>query len=722
MPKADFLFEIGCEEIPVGYIEPALAQLAGNLAAHLDVQRLGHGPLQRFATARRLALLVPALDREQADREEELTGPPLAAAYRDGQPTPAALGFARSQGVALEALHTLETPRGSYLALKRRVPGRPAAELLAAELPGLILGLRFPKTMTWGDGSLRFARPIRWLVALLGEEVLPLSLGSLRAGRVSAGRRQSAAVAISIPRAGDYAACLRAAGVEPDPRRRREQVLAAARASAAEQGGRLVEDEELADTVNYLSEWPVALAGRFAPAMLALPRAVVTTAMKAHQRYFSVEDAAGALAPAFVVILNGERPEPDELRRGNERVLAARLADARFYWEADRRTGLAGLRQRLDSVLWIEGFGSLGQRSERLRVLAGHLAAALPERTVDHEALDWAALHCKADLASEMIKDGKEFTKLLGLMGREYALAEGVPAARAALLYEHVLPRQAGDALPATLAGTLLALADRLDAIVGLWLAGFAPTGSKDPYALRRQALACLRLLLEPSLPLCLSQLLDAALAGYPQVSPAALRPALLDFFLGRFEGLMEEAGVAPDIFDAVVDSGETRVLDLQARALALNGLRGDAAFERLVIGARRVGNILAKEEVGLAAERAQADLECWAAGRAPLPYGYDPGRMVEAAERALHAAVAAAAPALRDEIGERRYGDAYRRLAGLSASIDAYFDGVMVNVEDEALRANRLAFLRNLAQLFLHLANFSRVVLEGERESAPER
>ena len=466
----------------------------------------------------------------------------------------------------------------------------------------------------------------------------------------------------------------------------------------------------------------MALAGSFAPALLSLPRAVVTTAMKAHQRYFSVEDATGALASTFIVILNGERPDLAELRRGNERVLAARLADARFYWEADRRTGLAGLCRRLETVLWIEGFGSLAERSERLRVLAGRLAAALPDRPLDRESLDWAARHCKADLASEMIKDGKEFTKLQGLMGREYALAEGLPAARAALLYEHVLPRQAGDALPASLEGTLLALADRLDAIVGLWLAGFAPTGSKDPYALRRQALACLRLLLENSLPLCLGELLDAALAGYPQAKPGELRPVLLDFLLGRFEGLMEEAGVAPDIFDAVVDSGETRVLDLRARALALNGLRGDAAFERLVMGARRVGNILAKEQVILSTERSFADLEAWATGQSPLPYGFDPLRMEEAAERELQAAVAAAAPELLEAVTARRYGDAYRRLAGLSVPIDAFFDGVMVNVEDRALRENRLALLRNLAQLFLYLANFSRVVLEGEREPAPER
>jgi glycyl-tRNA synthetase beta chain len=341
---------------------------------------------------------------------------------------------------------------------------------------------------------------------------------------------------------------------------------------------------------------------------------------------------------------------------------------------------------------------------------------------VDREALDWAARYCKADLASEMIKDGKEFTKLQGLMGREYALAEGVAPARAALLYEHVLPRQAGDQLPATSEGSLLALADRLDALAGLWQAGFAPTGSKDPYALRRQALACLRLLLEKSLPLRLDALIAAALAGYPGAATTALQPALLDFFLSRFEGLMEEAGVAPDVFDAVVESGERRVLDLRARALALNGLRGDPAFERLVIGARRVVNILAKEGTAGDSEAARGDLAAWAAARSPLPYGFQPKGLVEAAEQALYTAVAAAAAPLLVEAAERRYEAAYRRLADLGGAIDAYFDGVLVNVEDPRLRANRLAFLRNLAQLFLHFANFSRVVLEGEREAATPR
>ncbi len=716
MSARDFLIEIGCEEIPVAYVPAALAQLTRDTARWLDEVHLAHGAVHSYATARRLTLLVEGLQARQDDREEEVTGPPVKAAYRDGEPTKAALGFAKGQGAELSELHEVETPKGVYLALHKKIPGRESAELLLEALPGIITGLRFPKTMIWGDGALRFARPIRWLVALLDDEILPLKLGGLSAGRTSTGRRQSGIDEIEIARAADYVQSLREAGVEVDPVRRRECLLDAARACADELGGRLVEDDDLADTVNYLSEWPVALAGSFDETLLTLPRQVITAAMKSHQRYFSVESAAGKLLPAFIVVLNGERPDPAEVRSGNERVLAARLADARFYWDEDRRVGLAGMRDRLANLLWVEGHGSMADRGERLRVLTSRLADLLPGVECDREALSWAALHCKADQASEMIKDGKEFTKLSGAMGREYALAEGVDPARADLLWQHSLPRQAGDRLPDSVEGVLLSLADRLDAIAGLWLAGFAPTGSKDPYALRRQSLAVLRLLLEKELPLCLGEALDAALLGYPSIQPGELRPALLDFFLNRFEGLMEEAGVAPDVFDAVVAGGETRVLDLRARALALNALRGDPAFEKLVTGARRVGNILAKEGLIGEPRKAYPDLESWAT-EGERPYAFNISLLEADQERHLHDVFADAAPSLLDAARDRDYGGAFRRLADLGGDIDDYFDGVMVNCDDVTIRQNRLAFLRNLAQVFLYFADFSLVVLEGERE-----
>ena len=574
--------------------------------------------------------------------------------------------------------------------------------------------------MTWGDGSLRFARPIRWLVALLGDEVIPCALGAVQASRTSRGRRGHALQAVGIEGAGDYAQRLRSAGVWPDARERRAQCLVLARQCAAELGGRLVEDEELADTVRHLVEEPAALAGRFDQGFLALPREVVSTAMKSHQRYFSVEDAAGRLLPGFVMLLNGPRRLPEVVCAGNERVLKARLEDARFYWEEDRRLGLAGLKQRLESVLWLEGYGSLADRAERLVRLSLLIGDSLPALVLDRELLAWAARHCKADLASEMVKDGKEFTRLQGYMGQEYALAEGESEARARVLFEHTLPRFAGDRLPGTSEGAILALADRLDAIAGFWSAGFAPTGSKDPYGLRRMVLAVLRLILENGLPLCLGDLIDAALAGYPQAERPRLRLEIQAFCLGRLEGRLEEEGVAPDIFDAVAGTGETRVMDLRARALALNGLRGDASFEKLVIGARRVTNILRKEERPLDPRQSYVDLTEWAAATGRPRFGFRTEGLAEEGEKALCSALAAAAPALLEAAQGRDYEGAYRRLAGLGPAIDAYFDRVLVNCPDPALRENRLAFLQNLAQVFLHFADFSQVVLEGERESAP--
>ncbi|MCP4544854.1 MAG: glycine--tRNA ligase subunit beta [bacterium] len=716
MANKSFLLEIGSEEIPVSYVEPAMNQLAAEMDEWLTGERLAHGEILCFATPRRIALLVKDLVLKQDDFEEEVTGPPKAAAYRDGEPTKAATGFARGQGVAMEDLYFVETPKGEYLAAHKKTPGRLAAEILAEGLPARILALRFPKTMTWGDGSLRFARPIRWVVALLGEEIVDFKLGTLRASRTSYGHRLLSPGPVTIPVADEYERSLAGANVTADPRVRRAEVLRLARAEAEKMGGCLVEDGELVDTVNYLVEKAAVLSGSFDEDFLELPREVITTAMKSHQRYFSAENDAGSLLPGFIVILNGERSRPDVVSKGNERVLQARLEDARFYWKEDCRAGLVGMLEKLKSVLWLEGFGSIADRADRLQTLGGQIADLADGLTLDREALKWASNFCKADLASEMVKDGKEFTKLQGYMGQEYARVAGVPDVRGAIIQEHCYPRFAGDRLPQSDEAVVLALADRLDAIVGFWLAGFMPTGSKDPYALRRQALAVLRLMLERELPLDLVELLERALALYPGKEREGADVKLRDFFKGRLRVMLESEGVAPDIYDAVMATGESRILDLKARALALNSLRGDPAFEKLVIGARRVGNILAKADWQADSMQSLTTLDSWADAATP-EFGFTHEMLVEQVEKDLCATLGAAAGPLRAEAGDRQYDAAYRRLADLGEAIDSYFDGVMVNAEDQALRENRLAFLKNLAQTFAHFADFSKVVLEGERE-----
>jgi glycyl-tRNA synthetase beta chain len=718
MERSSFLLEIGTEEIPVDYILPAVEQLGIDLGNWLAEERLEHGEIITLATPRRLAVIVEDLQLGQKDHEDEVTGPPVAAAYRDGEPTKAATGFARGQGVDMDQLYTVQTPKGEYLAAIKKTPGRSSSDLLAAEIPNLIQGIRFPKTMIWGDGNLRFARPIRWLVALLGEDVVPVKLGTLEAGRVSYGHRLAAPDPVEITGASAYEDILAGAQVEVDHRLRREGLLNQARAATREMGGLLVEDDQLTNTINFLVEKPLALAGTFDREFLALPREVISTAMKAHQRYFSVEDAAGNLLPGFIVVLNGPREHVDLVLRGNEMVLRARLEDARFYWEDDCRTGLEGMLAKLESVVWMEGFGNIADRSRRLVRLSGLIADLLPGDTCDRESLVWAAHYCKADLASEMVKDGKEFTKLQGYMGQAYALADGVAENRARMILEHSFPRFAGDRLPCDTESMILALSDRLDAICGFWLAGFAPTGSKDPYALRRQALGVLRILSEGELPLDLLELLKVSLAGYPDTGdlPPGTADDLLEFFSGRLQRMLEEQGVVRDIYDAIFFTGESRVLDLRARALALNALRGDQSFEKLIIGARRVANILAKEGWQGDPGESLALLQKWTVGGS-TGFGFSEELLEEEAERSLCGVLKTRAVDLTRAAETRDYTAAYRVLADLGSDIDAYFDGVMVNAKEPALRGNRLAFLKNLSQIFLYFADFSRVVLEGERE-----
>ena len=716
MNKKSFLLEIGVEELPVAYVEPALNQLADALAAWLDEQRLSHGEIKRFATPRRLALLVSDLITSQEDLEEEVSGPPMKAAYRDGQPSKAAEGFARGQGISLDDCYELETAKGPYLAARVLRKGRSSAELLAEALPAMILALRFPKTMTWGDGSLRFARPIRWIVAMLGEEALDFRLGTLSAGSESRGHRRLAPGPVNLTQADDYESALLAAKVLADPKSRKAAIHELASAAAVELGGKLVDDPELLDTVNYLVEGPAAMAGRFPDTFLELPREVISTAMKSHQRYFSVEDEAGELLPGFVVVTNGPVQAPEVVLEGNVRVLLARLEDARFYWRDDLKAGLDGLNQRLESVLWLEGFGTVAERVARIGKLSLRIADLLNLDDLDREALEWAARYAKADQASEMVKDGKEFTKLQGYMGWQYARKEGAGEKGAIALYEHFFPRSAGDRLPEGAEGSILSLADRLDAIVGFWGGGFAPTGSKDPYALRRQALAVMRLLIGKEWPLCLSDLLHLALQDYPSLDRDALVPLLLDFFHGRLEGMLEDESVAPDIFRAVLATGESRTLDLRARALALNALRGEQAFEQLVMGARRVGNILAKEGLGADSLDSYLKLEAWAAGKTGEK-DFQVDLLREDAEKTLHDDLLAMAADLKGHADARRFDEAYRLLAGLGPRIDAFFDGVMVLAPEEDLRRNRLAFLNELASIFRFFAGFQEVVLEGERD-----
>lgn len=728
MATADLLLEIGTEEIPAGYIDAATERLAANLTAWLDEHAFGfdRGRVETFATPRRLAVRIGAVELAQERRTERRLGPAVAQAFdAEGRPGPAALGFARSAGIEASDLLRVETDRGERLAADVTVGGAELAESLREQLDlRALLQLGFPKSMRWIENDdFRFARPIRWMVCLLGPDVVELRLAHIVAGRTTRGHRTLAAGPVELADPSQYEAKLSAASVVVDPAERRARILSGAHEQAAAAGGVLHEDDELVAEVAHLLEFPTPVTGAFEEERVRqLPPEVVITAMRSHQRYFSVESSDGGLRPRFITFRDGGDRGLDQVREGNERVLRARLADASFYWEEDCALSSDEKLERLGRVVWLEGFGSVREKCERIEALAVGLAAALGVE-VEEAALRRAALLCKTDLATEMIRDGKEFTKLQGVIGRYYALEAGEPEAVADAIREHLYPRQAGDRLPEGALGTLVALGDRLDTITGCVRAGFAPTGSQDPYALRRQVLAVLRILQEHDWHLDLEAWIGRALDAHP--GSAEERQLAVDqvqlLFRGRMETLL--ADLPADIVRGVLSvSALDPVENLQA-ARALGGLRGTESFERLLEGAKRCRNILAKD--GLLAE---GDLDAAARGRClrseservwqawleeagrGTRHGFDPAAFEDEAERALHAAILDRAGGLAVAAAERRHADVFRTLAELGPSIDRYFDDVLVNAPQPELRDNRVKFLRELHYLFARFADLEAI------------
>lgn len=728
MASADLLLEVGTEEIPAGYIDDAVARLASSLRTWLDERAFSYdaASVQTFATPRRLAVRVGSVQLEQELRTERRLGPAVANAFdAAGNPGPAAIGFARSAGVEPEQLLRVETDRGERLAADVATGGARLADLMLAELDlRVLLQLGFPKTMRWIVGDdFRFARPIRWIVCLLGRDVVPLRLAHLEAGRVTRGHRTLAPGPVELSAPETYESSLAAASVVADPGERRRRIAQAATEQASAISGVLHEDADLVVEVAHLLEFPTPITGSFEEERVGqLPPEVIITAMRSHQRYFSVEGAKGGLLPNFITFRDGGDRGLDQVREGNERVLRARLADASFYWDEDRRMSSDEKLERLDRVVWLEGFGSVKAKCERIEALAVGLAGALALE-VDETALRRAARLCKTDLATEMIRDGKEFTKLQGVIGRYYALEAGEPADVADSIREHLYPRHAADRLPEGRLGTLVALADRLDTICGCVRAGFAPTGGQDPYALRRQVLAVLRILQEHDWHLDLETWIARALQAHPGTSEERSDAAdqVNQLFRGRMETLLSD--LPADIVRGVLSVSALEPVENLEAARALGGLRGTESFERLLEGAKRCRNILAKD--GLLAE---GELEAEARGRslrseservwtawqeeadAGTGHGFSPALFEDEAETALHAEVLRRVPGLALAAREQRHGDVFRALADLGPSIDRYFDDVLVNAEDPELRDNRVQFLRELHYLFARFADLEAI------------
>ncbi len=695
----DLLLEIGAEELPASFVTPALADLERILTERMTAARLGHGPVRTYGTPRRLAVLVSGVAERAEDVTREVTGPSVKAAFdKDGKPTTAAEKFAQSVGKRVEELTRITTPKGEYLGTRVEEKGKPAFEILQEVLHAATHGINFPKSMRWGEVEVTFARPVQWVVALLGEEVVPVVLGDVRSGRTTYGHRFHAAAPITLEKPSDYVPALTHAHVVPDVAERRALVLERVRAAAVRAGGALLEDEGLLDQVTNLVELPSPVVGTFEERHLDLPPEVLIQEMKGHQRYFSVVDSRGKLLPRFVAVSN--TPVRDEALsvRGYERVLKARLSDGRFFFDEDRKQPLAARVVKLQRVVWQGKLGTYAEKVERF----SKLALALADRTGHGDlkpTIERAAHLAKADLVTGMVG---EFPELQGVMGREYAKASGEKPEVALAIYEHYLPRGAHDALPTRDEGALIGLADRLDTLVGIFAIGRKPTGAADPFGLRRAAIGIVNLVLARGYRFSLSEAVDQALAlVQPKVADIKrkageppVRAEVLEFFRARLEALWREEA-RTDVVEAVLSTGFDDLVAARKRLEALVAIVGRADFAPLASAFKRVANIVEKQGKDVAA--------------GPT----DPARLVDPAEKALHEAFVRARGKVTDSIRADDYAGALREITGLKPAVDTFFEKVMVMAEDRALRENRVRLLTEIGGLFGRIADVTRFQAE---------
>lgn len=713
--RLPFLLEIGSEEIPARFIPDAMRYLEDNVRRELKAHHLEFGAMKIMATPRRMALIIEDLVTRQADRQVEIKGPPVSVAFdADGNPTAAALGFAKKAGVDLADCERGEDKRGQFLRAVKIEVGQEAAEVLATFLPGIIMSIPFPKTMKWGNHDLDYARPLQWILALLGADVVPLKVDYLVAGNTTWGHRTLAGDdPVPVPEPTAYEDTLRGIGVVVDQDERRRLIMAGLDKAIADfdTEATLLPDDELLTEVTYLCEHPTPFLGAFGEEYLDLPARVVTIAMKSHQRYFSVlKKGTADLKPRFAAVRCGGTDHLDNVVAGNERVLRARLADALFYWEFDQKKTPDERTELLGTVTWMEGYGSVLDKTRRIGSLAGWLwDNGLGSETGNRETLLRAAHLSKSDLVSEMIKDGKEFTKLEGFIGARYAQLAGESPEVCRSIEQHFLPRSATGTLPEDRVSCVLSIADRLDNLAGCWLAGFAPTGAKDPYALRRHVLAVLRILLAEKAHLDLEVVMREALQPFSGLADGVRTKALeeiLDFIRTRISGyFMDNLKLDPDVVRAVVPVRWRDPMDALDWIQALTHFRDRDDFQLLATGFKRCRNILKGDILPL--KDLDSCLARWNDGGQGKD-GEDFTSMPEPEERAMFQAVAAAASEISAAERTRDYDGVFSLLSHLGPAIDLYFEKVRVNVDDEHLTALRHAFLREIHGLFARYADFT--------------
>ena len=697
---APFLFEIGCEEIPARMIPLASRELKVLLEKYLGAERILDGAsLEVFGAPRRLAAVCAGLRLKQEDVEREVIGPPRSVAFdSEGKPTRAAESFAAKQGVPVAALSTVSTPRGECVAARQVIKGRAAAELLGEILPKVIREIPWPKTMYWtGASGVRFIRPIRWIVAMLGNRAIPFELESVRAGNFTVGHRFLGKSRIPVTRQ-DYVARLRRNFVLVEPQERREKVEREMAKLASDRDLQVNADEGLLEMVTYLNEYPTAILGHFDPGHLELPEEVLITVMRGHQKYFALRDRRGRLAAHFLAIINMKRDSKGIVRAGHERVLRARFADARFFWQSDQKCRLADNLPKLKAVTFQAKLGTYAEKIDRVRSLARWLATHWQSQGLNDTgmlAADRAAELSKCDLVTGMVG---EFSELQGIMGGLYARVQGEPEDVWQAVYDHYLPSGLNDALPRNLTGATVALADKLDTLAGCFAVGLAPTGSSDPFALRRAALGVVLIVLDRKLRLSLSETATQAVKVLLENKPglkvtAGFEKALRNFLVDRARFIFQEKeGLAQDEVNAALAAGSDDLVDASERMRAIREIRKTPNFDPLAISFKRIRKILEKAgpQTGWRLAAVQPEL------------------FEHSAERALHEAAGRVAREAQEHKQSKRYREALQGIAELRPAVDDFFDHVMVMAEQEAVRRNRLTLLAGLLGEFSTIADFS--------------
>ena len=694
MKTADFLIEVGTEELPPKALRALMDAFAQNLTNAVDNARLEHGAVHAYASPRRLAVTIEKLAAGQDDRKALQKGPPVSVAFDDeGNPKPAASAFAKKCGVGVADLERRKSDKGEWLAFETVEKGRATSELIGELVEQALSELPIPRRMRWGAGDAEFVRPVHWIVLLYGKDVIRDSVMGIKAGRKTRGHRFHSTGPITIDLPENYLRILEEDGrVVADFDRRRALIEDGVEAAAAEAGGTVLADDALFDEVAALVEWPVPVLGSFDEAFLELPREAVISTLTSHQRYFPITDDSGQLLPRFVTVANLESRDPDQVREGNERVIRPRLADAVFFWDSDRRKSLASREESLRDVVYQRGLGSLHDKASRTASLVRAIAAMLG---VTAEQGERAALLAKCDLLTGMVG---EFPELQGTMGRYYAIADGEPDAVADAIGEHYRPRFAGDALPATIDGRILSIADKLDTLAGVFSIGKKPSGNRDPFGLRRAALGIIRISVECKLDFDLQAAIAEASALQPKSKLDAdevadsiylfINDRLRRYFLDRDPGLRTET------FDAVSARRPASLVDFENRLAAVQAFLALPDAQSLAAANKRIVNILKKAS--------QAD------GAAVKK-----GLLQDDAEKALYAALGESARTVQPLVDARRYTEVLSALAGLRAPVDTFFDDVMVMADDAGLRNNRLALLGELRSLFLDVADISRLAID---------